>query len=196
MLIAVPAFLLTPKIAAAMGAEGELLEVSVTYGRIIFASTPFFALQMAFQSFFVVAEMPHLSLISSVVSGIANVILDYLLIVVFPLGVAGAAIATAIGQCIGGMLEIMVRGSVIYAFACPFMGVNFWGSSFFTALNNGAVSAAISFVRTLVFQLGAVLIIPALWGLDGIWMSVVVAELLAVAVTAAFLVTQRKKYGY
>ena len=70
------------------------------------------------------------------------------------------------------------------------------GSSFFTALNNGLISALISFLRTLVFQVAAVLLIPAVLGIDGIWISIVVAEGMAVVVTVFFLLAKRKKYHY
>ena len=69
-------------------------------------------------------------------------------------------------------------------------------SSFFTALNDGLTSALISFLRTLLFQAAAVLIFPLLWGLDGIWFSIVAAEVMAVAVTIFFLLKKQKHYGY
>ena len=81
-------------------------------------------------------------------------------------------------------------------FSFLFSGIAIFGSSFFTALNDGLTSALISFLRTLVFQCLAVLILPLLWGLDGIWLSTVAADALAVAVTALFLVGKRKKYRY
>ena len=67
---------------------------------------------------------------------------------------------------------------------------------FFTALNNGQISALISFLRTFVFELGAVLILPVLFGLDGIWFSIVFAELMAAAVGSVFMTVLRKKYYY
>ena len=69
-------------------------------------------------------------------------------------------------------------------------------SSFFTALNNGAISALISFLRTLVFQVVAILILPLIWKTDGIWISVVVAELMAASVTAILFIIMKKKYHY
>ena len=78
-----------------------------------------------------------------------------------------------------------------------FFGVGIFGSSFFTALNNGKISAIISFFRTLVFQIAAIYLLPLLLnGIDGIWLSVVVAEVLAALLTVAFLVANRKKYHY
>ena len=71
-----------------------------------------------------------------------------------------------------------------------------YGSAFFTALNDGPTSALISFLRTLVFQIVAVLLFPLLWGVDGIWLSIVAAEVMAVAVAAGLLALKRKKYGY
>ena len=94
------------------------------------------------------------------------------------------------------LLELTAQAFFIFSFAFLFSGFAIFGSSFFTALNNGLVSAAISFLRTLVFQVAAVLIFPLIWGVDGIWLSIVAAEALAAAVTAAFLWVLRKKYRY
>ena len=75
-------------------------------------------------------------------------------------------------------------------------GFGIFGSAFFTALNDGAVSALLSFLRTMVFQCSMVLLLPLVWELDGVWVSVVAAEALAVLVTALFLVGKQKKYHY
>ena len=339
LLLGAAGCLLMPTIARALGAQGALLAEAVVYGRILFLAQPFFILQMVFQSFFVTAEKPVLSLKINILAGLTNMVLDYLFIAVLPWGVAGAAIATAMGQAVGGLAPLcyfarqndsllrlgparfcgrvilqtcfngsseMVsnlsasvvnilynfqlmrlagedgiaaygvimyvnfifiaiflgyslgsapvvsfhygaknhrelqnlfrkslyllgflgvaltllaellsgplvalfasydpqlfamtcRGFRIYSLAFLVMGISIWGSSFFTALNNGGVSAAISFLRTLVFQIAAGLALPALWGVDGVWWAIVVAELLALGVTAAFLVGQRGRYHY
>lgn len=72
----------------------------------------------------------------------------------------------------------------------------FFGSAFFTALNNGMVSAVISFARTLVFQIVCVLVLPMFLELNGIWISILVAEFLGILVTASLLIANRKKYSY
>jgi Na+-driven multidrug efflux pump len=327
-------------IAALLGAEGQMLADCVRYGRVILAVLPFFVLQMEFQTFFVTAEKPQLGLISTIIAGVANMVLDALLVGVLPLGLIGAALATAISQTIGGiiplvyfsrpnssllhlgktkidpsvilrtctngssellsnismslvgmlynaqlyriagedgvaaygvimyvnfvflaifigyvvgmapvisfhlgaqnhaelknllkkslvvigicsicmfslaillarplslifvsydqaLLDMTVRGFLIYSSSFLFAGLAIFGSSFFTALNNGLVSAIMSFLRTMVFQVIAVLWLPVLLGgIDGIWLSIVVAELLAALVTSTFLVCMRKKYSY
>ena len=94
------------------------------------------------------------------------------------------------------LYELTRRGFLLYSFSFLFAGFGILGSSFFTALGNGVVSATISFLRTLVFQVAAVLILPLLWDVDGIWLSVTAAELLATAVTFLFLFGMRKKYRY
>ncbi|MDY3282455.1 MATE family efflux transporter [Dysosmobacter sp.] len=94
------------------------------------------------------------------------------------------------------LMAMTERGVRIYAFSFLPAGLNIFGSAFFTALNNGAVSAAISFLRTLLFQVAAVLVLPLLWGLDGVWLAVVAAEGLSLCVTAAFLVGMRPRYHY
>lgn len=94
------------------------------------------------------------------------------------------------------LLAITEHAFVIFACSYLLSGVNIYVSSFFTALNNGGVSAAISFLRTLVFQTAAVLILPAILGIDGIWWAVTVAEVMAFIISMVFLVTMRKKYHY
>lgn len=94
------------------------------------------------------------------------------------------------------LMELTVSGFQIFALSFIFMGFAIYGSSFFTALNDGLTSAAISFLRTLVFQVAAVLLLPTIWVIDGIWMSIVVAEFMAVVLTAAFLAIKRRKYHY
>ena len=76
------------------------------------------------------------------------------------------------------------------------VGFNIFASGFFTALNNGAISAAISFLRTLVFQSGAVLLLPLLLDVDGIWWAITAAECFAFLISVIFLVAKRNKYHY
>lgn len=94
------------------------------------------------------------------------------------------------------LFELTSRSFLIYSFSFLFSGIAIYGSSFFTALNNGLVSALISFLRTFLFQVSAVLLFPLLWGIDGIWLSITAAELMAAIVTALFLIVERKKYQY
>ena len=326
-------------IAAAMGADAAMIEDCVLYGRILLISLTAFMLQNVFQSFLITAEKPYWGLGITVAAGLTNIILDFLFIAVFRWGLAGAAVATALSQVVGGAIpmfyfarrnnsllrltktgfygkilfktctngssELMTNvsmslvnilynyqlmniagedgvaayGVIMYVnfiFAAIFIGysigcapivgyhygagnheelknlfrksiaivsllgivltvaaaglsqplskifvgydpalsqmtshgfqlyslsflavgVNIFGSGFFTALNNGAVSATISFLRTLVFQVAAILVLPLLLGLDGIWLAVVAAELLALVVTAIFFFTKRKRYHY
>ena len=95
-----------------------------------------------------------------------------------------------------GLHDMTTRGFRIYILSFLLCGFNIYGSSFFTALNNGLISALISFLRTLVFQIGAVLVLPILFELDGIWWRVVAAELGSLALTAFFLIKYRKRYHY
>lgn len=327
-------FLLLRPVAAAMGAEGEMLEHCLSYGNIILLATPAYMLQYEFQSFFVTAEKPQLGLFVTVLSGISNMVLDWLFVAVFSWGLMGAAAATSFSQYLGAvvaflyfarpnpsllrlgktrfdgkavlktctngsselmsnismsligmlyniqliryagengvaaygvlmyvnmiflaafigysvgtapvigfhygagnhqelksllitavfsivmflaseglakplslifvsydeaLLSLTLRGFMIYSFSFLFSGFSIFGSSFFTALNNGLVSAAISFLRTLVFQVAAVLLLPLIWKIDGVWLSIVAAELMAALVTAVFLLRLRKKYHY
>ena len=331
-------FLLRP-VCALLGAEGEMLDNCVLYGRILLLAGPFFMLQYEFQSFFIAAEKPQLGLAVSVATGLTNIVLDALLTAVIPFGLAGAAAATAVAQFVGGafpifyfarenssplrlvrprwdgralfrvctngsselmsnismsligmlyniqlikyagedgvaaygvlmyvnmiflatfigystgaapvvsfhfgarnddelkglykkslviiavmsaamfalgellalplsaifvsydaeLMDMTVRAFMIYSISFLLSGVAIFGSSFFTALNDGLTSALISFLRTLVFQVAAVLLMPLVWGLDGIWFSVVAAEAMALALTVAFLLGYKKKYHY
>ena len=95
----------------------------------------------------------------------------------------------------GDIAPASVTGRVA-AMVLLLAGVAIFGSAFFTALNEGLTSALISFLRTLVFQIAAVLILPLVWKLDGIWMSIIVAEFMAVVVTVMFFAIKRKIYEY
>ncbi len=337
ILLAVLGFFLIRPVAVIMGAEGELLEDCLLYGKINLLALPFYILQYEFQCLFAAAEKPKLGLYITVASGITNMVLDGLFVAVFSWGLAGAAVATAFSQFVGGILPVfyfagknesrfqlvrfqfdgralvkictngaselmsnismsfvgmlyniqlmkyagengvaaygvlmyvsmvfqavflgyavgmapvvsyhygagnkkevknLLRRSILligsfsaamcvmgellgrpfsvlfvgydgelldltaHAFAVfslsfLFSGFAILGSSFFTALNDGLTSALISFLRTLVFEAAAIMIFPMIWGIDGIWWSVVVAEILAVLVTILFLVKKRKRY--
>ena len=321
-----------------LGATEEMLGDCLIYGRIVIAFTVPFMLQNIFQSFLIAAEKPKLGLVATIAAGVTNMVLDFLFVGVLPFGVAGAAIATGISQCVGtaiplfyflrkdsllrliptrlrakpivaacgngsselmsnisssivsmlynfrllkyigedgvsaygvlmyvqfifvaifigyaigcapiisfhygagnrdelkNLLKISVRlmagGGVVltalalllarplaavfvgydaalfdltchafevFSFAFLFAGFNIFASSFFTALNNGGVSAAISFLRTLVFQSASVILLPLLFDVDGIWYAITAAEVFATLISAMFLFLKQKKYGY
>ena len=94
------------------------------------------------------------------------------------------------------LLELTLRGFSFFSFSFLFAGIAIFGSSFFTALNNGLVSAIISFLRTLVFQIAAVMLLPLIWKTDGIWISIIIAEAMAFTITFMFIYAMRKKYKY
>lgn len=326
-------------IAILLGAEGNMINDCVTYGRVILVILTAFLLQNSFQSFLVVAEKPKMGLIISIAAGVTNMVLDFLFVYVLKMGVLGAALATAISQIVGGIiplvyfmkkndtalrlvktkfklqpilktctngssemvtnismslvnmlynmqlmkyagsngvvaygiimyvgfifvgtylgysigtapiigyhygakntdelkgllrksLKLMIITSIvmtgiaeilarplasifvsydkellemtttairIFSLSYIISGINIFASSFFTALNNGVVSAIISFLRTLVFQISMIFILPKYLGLEGIWLAVVVAEILSLIVSSIFLVCNRKKYQY
>ena len=329
----------TPDIAILLGAEGEMIDYCVTYGRICLAFQTSFIVQNAFQAFFVTAEKPHLGLILSIISGCTNIVLDFLFIVVLEMGIAGAALATGISQTIGAvvpifyfvlkkdliiklgkpyfklmpmlkgctnglselftnisasivsiiynnqlmslagengiasygvilyaqfiflavyfgysmgtapifgfnygakntkelknlfkkslkvigcsaiilvltsellarpismifvgydkvLLDMTIRGFRIFAISFLICGFNIFSSAFFTALNNGLVSLLLSIGRTFIFQIIAVLLLPYYFGLDGIWLSIIMSEFLALLVTIFFFILMRKRYQY
>lgn len=94
------------------------------------------------------------------------------------------------------LMEMTLRAFFFYSFSFLFSGICIYSSSFFTALNNGLVSALISTLRTVFFQVVFVLVLPQFWGLDGIWLSIVFAEFSSAMIGVFFLVSQRKRYGY
>jgi len=339
VLLMVAGFIFMRPITSLLGADGQLLEDTVLYGRIFILALPAWILLYEFQLFFVTAEKPRLGLLITVLAGLSNIAFDALFIIGFKWGLAGAAAASALSQLVGGVFPIiyfmrkndsllrlvkpiwdgkaivksMTNGSsefmaeaawslvaivyniqllkyagedgvVIYGLlmyvsliftalfvgysngvgsvfsyhygaqnheelknlrkrsltligltsvamfvlsevlAHPFStlflqdapnllpdavrafrivsvcylftGLAVFGSAFFTALNNGQVSALISFLRTFVFELGAVLLLPLLFGIDGIWYAIVFAELMAAVVGSIFMIALRKKYQY
>ena len=341
IIFAILGILFIRPIAILLGAEGNLLGNCIVYARINLAALPFFILQLLFQSFFVAAEKPQLGLRVTILSGITNMVLDALLVLLLPqeYKLAGAAIATAMSQTVGGLLPLIyfsrindsilrlgkthfdgkiilkacingssefmsnismslvgmlyniqllkyagengvaaygvmmyvsmifsgafigysigtspvigyhdgaqnhtelkgllrkslimigifgiamviaaellavplarffvgydpalmtltVSGFRIFAFSFFFMGFAIFSSGFFTALNDGVTSAVISFLRTLVFQISAVMLLPLLWDIDGVWLSIIVAEFMAVMFSVLFLITKRKRYHY
>ena len=113
---------------------------------------------------------------------------------------AAQFIASPIAQIFVGydpeLFEMTRYGFRLFCVTFLINGFNIFGSSFFTALNNGLISAVISFLRTLVFQLAVVFILPIFLGITGIWLSVAVAELLTLFVTATFLIKKRSEYHY
>ncbi|MBR7162136.1 MAG: MATE family efflux transporter, partial [Clostridia bacterium] len=94
------------------------------------------------------------------------------------------------------LMDMTVSGFRIFAVSFLFMGFAIFGSGFFTALNDGLTSALISFLRTLVFQVGAVLLLPLLWDINGVWLASVAAEIMAVVFSFIFMITKRKKFHY
>ena len=328
-------------VAIFLGAEGEILENCITYGRILLAAVPFFMLQLLFQSFFVTAERPNLGFAVTLCAGLCNMVLDAVLVTGLPMAykLTGAAVATAASQMVGGLVPLIyfarkntsllrlgktcfdaraigkacvngsselmsnismsvvamlynaqllkyagadgvaaygvmmyvsftfsaafigysigmapvvgyhdgarnttelhnllkkslvliglcavsmvalaelaaeplamvfvgydeglraltVSGFRIFALSFFMMGFAIFGSGFFTALNDGLTSAIISFMRTVLFEIVFILVLPLLFGINGIWCSVVLAETMSATMTAIFLVLKQKKYGY
>lgn len=330
-------------IARLLGADDAMMPYCLSYGRRNLIALTAFMLQNVFQSFLVTAEKPKMGLAVTVAAGCTNMVLDYLFVAVFRWGVAGAAVATGLSQCVGGViplvyfllpqgrfntsclkltkagidwnvlfhtvtngsselmssisssvvnmlynkqllhfegengvaaygaimyinfifiaifigyaigsapiigynygsgntdelknmfkksilfnlitgvclaglaislsglltgifvgydaeLEALTRhGFCIYALAFTVCGINIFGSSMFTALSNGLVSALISFLRTLLFQVTVVLVLPIFFDVEGVWASVLVAEVFALCVTTFFFVRMRKRYNY
>ena len=110
IIISVLGIILIRPTAVLLGADSEILEHCVVYGRVILIALPFYILQYEFQSFFIAAGKPQLGLTTTVVSGVTNMVFDFLLIKVFSLGLVGAAAATAMSQFIGGVIPLIYFG--------------------------------------------------------------------------------------
>ncbi len=115
-------------------------------------------------------------------------------------GVAAFALSVPLAKLFArndpAVLDMTIDAFHFYALSVLFSGFSIFGSAFFTALNNGIVSASISFLRTLLFQIASVLILPVFFELNGVWYSLFVAEILAMLVTFAFYIMKRKDYHY
>lgn len=339
VVLAVLGFIFLRPVASWLGAEGELLEDCIIYGRVFLLGIPASVIQYEFQNLFATADKPKLGLWSTVASGVMNIILDALFVGVFPWGLRGAAAATVLSQTLGaavpliyfgrkntsllrltrpgrqgkamfkicsngisellnnismsvvsiiynaqllkyagedgisaygvimyveflfisifigyflgvspvisyhfgaahqdeiksllrkslmiitafslvmfllselsagpiskifvgydqGLFEMTKRGFLLFSFCYLFSGFAAFGSSFFTALNNGVLSAILSVMRTVVFQILMVLVLPMIWDLDGIWVSTAVSECLAAILSLTFIAARRKKYNY
>lgn len=124
--------------------------------------------------------------------------------IVLTTGILLAGIVTALARPLATifvsydpeLLDLAVRAIRIYFISFTICGINMFTSAWFTGLNNGIVSAVAAFTRTLVFELGAVFVIPALFGIDAIWAAVNVAEVLALILSAALILAFRRRYGY
>lgn len=121
---------------------------------------------------------------------------SFALLMVFLAEITASPLANIFVGYDSTLINLTVSGFRIFALSFLFMGFSIYGSSFFTALGDGLTSALISFLRTLVFQIAAVLILPVFLGIDGIWLSIVVAELMSVMLTVLFLKLKQEKYGY
>lgn len=127
---------------------------------------------------------------------------SYVIIGIFAVAMFGLAeimAGTLAGIFVGydrELMEMTERAFMIYSVSFLFSGIAIYGSSFFTALNDGLTSALISFLRSLLFQVAAVIILPLVFGIDGIWFSVVAAELVAAVMTVLFITAKRGKYHY
>lgn len=119
-----------------------------------------------------------------------------------------SVIMTVIAECFAGvvasvfvgydpvLMAMTKKAMVLYSFSFLLSGFNIFGSAFFTGLNNGKISALISFLRSLVIEVAAILILPLIFGMNGIWLAIVVAEGVALIVTVALLFVNKKRYGY
>ena len=173
-----------------LAAYGAMMYVAMIFYAIFMGyavgSAPLFAYNYGADNREELKNLFKKSMIITAVSGISMTVLS-------------EALAYPFFKIFGYNVEIFdmtLRGFRIYAPAFLIAGFSYFGSSMFTALNNGLVSGIISFMRTLVFQVAAVLVFPIFFGIDGVWSATVFAEIISLAVTAVFVIALRKKYGY
>lgn len=168
-------YFVIPPVARFLGAKDEILHYAVLYARTLSFGVTAFMLQSIFQSFMIAAEKPHLGFGLTIAAGVL------------------ASIFTSYDKELFALTKIAFR---IYSVSFFFCGLNIYGSSFFTALNNGIVSAVLAFVRTLVFQVACVLLFPLIFGADGIWMASPASEIFTAVLTAICFAAFKKRYGY
>ena len=137
VVISVLSIIFLPQIAKSFGAEGQMLNDCIIYGRINLAALPFFMLQLEFQTFFVTAEKPQLGLYSTIVAGVTNIILDALLMAVFRWGIVGAGLATALSQVVGGVVPVIYFSSKNTSLL-RLQRFNYDGKALFKACTNGS----------------------------------------------------------
>ena len=135
-------------------------------------------------------ELKNMLKKSTVLTSISGVVLSILAIVL------AAPLAKIFVGYDAELYQLTIHAFRLFAFSFLLAGFNIFVSSFFTALNNGGISAAISFLRTLVFQTASVLLLPIFFDVDGIWLAITVAEVFACIVSVIFVFAKRKKYQY
>lgn len=135
-------------------------------------------------------EMKNLLMKSLIIIGVASAIM-----VVLSQTFAQSLVSLFVGYD-AALVALTVHGFRIYALSFLFCGFNIYGSAFFTALNNGKISALIAFIRTLILETSTVMILPLFFGINGIWSAIIVAEVVALILTIFFLVKNRKRYQY
>ena len=164
----------------------NLLFLSVFIGFSI-GSAPLFGFNHGAENY---GELKSLFRKSMVIIGLTSVVM----------AVGGMLLAKPLSVVFVGydpnLLEMTIRGFVIYSLSFLLCGFNIFGSSMFTALNNGLISALISFARSLICQVAAVMVLPLFFGLDGIWFAIVVAEFVALVLTVFCFLKYRKRYHY
>ena len=123
------------------------------------------------------------------------IVITSILMLIFSLSMASPLSRLFVGYD-KELYDMTVRGFYIYSFSFIFAGISIFASSFFTALNNGFVSAVISFLRTFVLQFIFVIILPPFLGIDGIWLSIVIAEMISFFISIFYLITKKRVYHY
>lgn len=170
---------------------GLLMYVSLIFSAIFVGysngAVPVFSYHYGAQNH---TELKNLRIKSLVIIGLTSVIMFILSeVLAYPFSILFL-------KDTGQLLSDTVHAFQIFSFAYLFTGMAIFGSGFFTALNNGQISALISFLRTFVFELGAVLFLPVLLGADGIWCSAVFAELMAAVAGTIFMAALQRRYHY
>ncbi len=94
------------------------------------------------------------------------------------------------------VFELAVTGNRICTVALLFIGFNIFASGMFTALSNGVVSAILAFSRSFVFMLIAMLVLPAIFGVNGVWLATPAAEFAALVLSAVMFLKYQRRYGY
>lgn len=181
-------------IFGSMGLSPEVAGCCTAYlSRYLLFTIPIL-LMNNFTLYMIASEKAALSLICSVSGGVLNIVLDYVFIGLLNMGISGAAIATGLGYsvtAVAGLFAFSRKKSLLH-FTKPAFRFKVLAS----AAANGVISAILAFSRSFVFMLITMLILPAIWGVNGIWLATPAAELMALALSALMFVKYRKRYQY
>lgn len=161
----------------------------------VLITLPFAVFGMVFQLSFITVGKSGFGAALSVMGGVLNIVLDWLFIAIFHWGLAGGAVVDFFAKNNAQVETIALYGFRIVATSFLMMAYNVFASGWFTALNDGKTSAILSFCRTVIFMIAPVLILPGIFGMDGVWMSITAGEVLSILMSIFYFRKYRNMWS-